>query len=137
MTKLIVTRAAEWNNKAREFGIYLNEKKIGTIADGETKEFEIKPGNHKINGKVDWCKSPILEFDITEKESKEFQIAGYKHGQLIMRISLAIILVYFLLKHIFEIEWGFLIYFVAIGLLFNLFYITFGKNRYLRLIALS
>ena len=137
MTKLIVTRAAEWNNKARKFGIYLNEKKIGTIADGETKEFEIKPGNHKINGKVDWCKSPMLEFDITANESKEIQIAGYKHGQLIMRISLAIILVYFLLKHIFEIEWGFLIYFVAIGLLFNLFYITFGKNRYLRLLELS
>ena len=78
-----------------------------------------------------------MEFDITANESKEIKIAGYKHGQLIMRISLAIILVYFLLKHIFEIEWGFLIYFVAIGLLFNLFYITFGKNRYLRLIALS
>jgi len=137
MTKLIVTRAEEWNNKAREYGLYLNEKKIGTIADGETKEFEIKPGSHKINGKVDWCKSPVLEFDVSANESKEIKIAGYKHGQLIMRISLAIILAYFLLKHIFEIEWGFLIYFVSIGLLFNLFYLTFGKNRYLRLIVLT
>ena len=96
MTKLIITRTSEWNNKAREFGIYLNDKKIGVIDDGEKKEFEIEPGIYKINGKIDWCKSPKIEFDITENESKEIEISGFKYGNIIMPIGLGIMLLFFL-----------------------------------------
>ena len=98
MTKLIITRTSEWNNKAREFGIYLNDKKIGVIDDGEKKEFEIEPGIYKINGKIDWCKSQKIEFNITENESKEIEISGFKYGNIIMPIGLGIMLLFFLIK---------------------------------------
>lgn len=133
MTKLIITRTSEWNNKAREFGIYLNDKKIGVIDDGEKKEFEIESGVYNINGKIDWCKSQKVEFEINENESKEIKISGYKYGHLVMRISLAIMLIYFLVRYLFDLNWNFLIYIVAVGFLFPMYYITFGKNRYLRM----
>ena len=104
MTKLIITRTSEWNNKAREFGIYLNDKKIGVIDDGEKKEFEIEPGIYKINGKIDWCKSQKIEFNITENESKEIEISGFKYGNIIMPIGLGIMLLFFLIKFLFKIE---------------------------------
>ena len=44
MTKLIVTRAAEWNNKAREFGIYLNEKKKGQLQMEKQKNLKLNLG---------------------------------------------------------------------------------------------
>ena len=131
MTKLIITRTSEWNNKARKFGLYLNDKKIGTIEDGEKKEFEIEPGIYKINGKIDWCKSPKIEFDITENESKEIEISGFKYGNIIMPIGLGIVLFFFLIKLIFKIESNFLIILGGIGFLYPLYYITIGKNKYL------
>jgi len=30
MSKLIITRNSEWNNRARNYGLYLNNKKIGS-----------------------------------------------------------------------------------------------------------
>lgn len=131
MAKLIITRTSEWNNKAREFGIYLNDRKIGVIDDGEKKEFEIESGDYKIHGKIDWCKSQKFEFKIAENESKEIEISGYKYGHLVIRISLAVMLIYFLLMNFFDISLNFLIFIVAAGFLYPMYYITFGKNRYL------
>ena len=131
MTKLIITRTSEWNNKAREFGIYLNDKKIGVIDDGEKKEFEIEPGIYKINGKIDWCKSQKIEFNITENESKEIEISGFKYGNIIMPIGLGIMLLFLLIKFLFKIESNFLILLGGIGFLYPLYYITIGKNKYL------
>ena len=131
MTKLIITRTSEWNNKAREFGIYLNDKKIGVIDDGEKKEFEIEPGVYKVNGKIDWCKSPKIEFNIKDNESKEIEISGFKYGNIIMPIGLGIVLFFFLIKLIFKIESNFLIILGGIGFLYPLYYITIGKNKYL------
>jgi len=67
-----------------------------------------------------------------ENESKEIEISGYKYGHIVMRISLAIMLIYFLVRYLFDLNWNFLIYIVALGFLYPMYYITFGKNRYLR-----
>lgn len=133
MPKLIVTRTSEWNNKVRKFGIYLNNKKIGVINDGEKKEFEIESGVYKISGKIDWCKSQEIEFEINKNESKEIEISGYKYGHLALRISIAIMLIYFLAKNLFHLDLQFLISIVAIGFLYPMYFITVGKNNYLRL----
>ena len=129
MTKLIITRSSEWNNRARNYGIYLDNNKIGTIANGETKEFD--SGNHNINGKIDWCTSPKIEFSIQENESKEIEMGGFKYGNIIMPIGLGIMLIILLITFLFKIESNILILFSGIGFLYPLYYMTLGKNRYL------
>ena len=52
-------RKSQWANKMRDIGLYLNGEKIGALDDGETKEFEIEPGLHRLSAKIDWCGSPI------------------------------------------------------------------------------
>ena len=131
MTKLIITRSSEWNNRARNYGIYLDNNKIGTIANGETKEFDIDSGNHKINGKIDWCTSPKIEFSIQENESKEIDMGGFKYGNIIMPIGLGIMLIILLITFLFKIESNILILFSGIGFLYPLYYMSLGKNRYL------
>jgi len=131
--KLIIKRSSEWNNKLRDYGIYIDDKKIGTIANGETKEFDLDSGTYKINGKIDWCKSPKINFEITENDSKKIEISGYKYGRLISIISAVLALIYFLVFYVFDKQLNFLILFVAIGLIYPLYFLTFGKNQYLRI----
>lgn len=131
MTKLIISRTSERNNRARDYGIYLDDKKIGTIANGETKTFYLDPGTHKINGKIDWCKSPKFHFMISENESKKIEIGGFKYRNIIMSIAVGINLIFIFIKLLFEIESNTLIFIGAIGFLYPLYYITLGKNHYL------
>jgi len=118
---------------ARDYGIYLNKKKIGTIGNGQTKEFEIDSGKHKINGKIDWCKSPIIDFEIAENESKTIEIAGFKYGNILLPMVSGFILIAILSKYSLPIVSKYFISFVVIGFSFPLYYMTFGKNKYLRI----
>jgi len=131
MSKLIIKRTSEWNNLARKFGIYIDDKKIGTISHGETKEFEINPGEHKIKGKIDWCGSQTLEFNIADNEIKEMEIGGFKYSKIIMPLALIIMTLFFLIKFLLKIESNTFTLFAGIGFLFPLYYITIGKNHYL------
>lgn len=58
--------------------------KKGTVSNGEIKEFETDSGKHKINSKIDWCKSPTIDFEIAENESKTIEIAAYMYGNILL-----------------------------------------------------
>ena len=62
-SKLIITRASAFVNKLRNVSIYVNDKEVGTIADGETKEFEIESGAITVRANIDWCSSQKLELN--------------------------------------------------------------------------
>ena len=68
MWKLIIKRSSEWNSRLRDIGIYLDNKKIGEIRNGEFKEFDVPEGTHKLKAKIDWCRSETLDFKSSENE---------------------------------------------------------------------
>lgn len=76
MAKIIINRSSEKSNKFRKIEIFLEDKKIGTIKDGETKEFDIQPGEHVLTAKIDWCKSNDLIVSIKDGETKSFDLSG-------------------------------------------------------------
>ncbi|MCF4101873.1 DUF2846 domain-containing protein [Gillisia sp. M10.2A] len=51
MSKLVIKKRSEWMNKMCKIELHLDGSKIGSIENGETREFEIEPGNHKIIGR--------------------------------------------------------------------------------------
>jgi hypothetical protein len=55
MATIIINRTSEYLNLMRNYGIYIDGKKIDTIANGETKEFNISVGHHSLYTKIDWC----------------------------------------------------------------------------------
>ncbi len=66
MATIKIRRSSEYINKMRAIKILVDGKEIGSIADGETKEFTTAEGQHKIEAKIDWCGSPELSFNIKD-----------------------------------------------------------------------
>lgn len=133
MSKLTIKRSSEWNNRGRNFGIYLDGNKIGIIGNGEMKGFELEAGTHKIISKIDWCSSKTIEFEIGENENKVIKLSGFKYGNVILLIILGIISMFFIGTKIFEINSNFLLAVSLFVFAYPMFFITFGKNRYIRI----
>lgn len=100
MAKIIINRSSEYSNKMRSIGIYLGNDKIINIKDGESLEYEIKPGKYKLKAKIDWCSSNEIKFTIEENDTLRFNLNGTNP-------------------------------------FLSLYYITFGKNDYLKLIPIK
>ncbi len=131
MTKLKVKRTSELNNRARSFDIYIDGKKVGEIANGETKEFDIETGKHKLTAKVDWCQSKELDFKIQDDQTKTIEISGFKYGNVIIPLILGIVGLFFFIKFVVGIDLIILLGLVALIFLYPLYYISIGKNEYL------
>ena len=82
MNKLVVSRRSEWANRARKIGLYLNDKKIDTVGNGESKEFTLEPGDYKLKAKIDWCGSQVHHFEI-----KAIQHQEYNHRNVLLSLS--------------------------------------------------
>jgi hypothetical protein len=39
MATIKIQRTTEYNNRLRDYNIFIDEQKVGTIANGETKDF--------------------------------------------------------------------------------------------------
>lgn len=49
-----ITRESGIANRLRPYVVLIDDKSAGDIADGETKHFDVKPGNHTVRLKLDW-----------------------------------------------------------------------------------
>lgn len=134
MPTICIKRSSEWANKARKIEIYIDNVKNGTIDDGETKIFELEQGSHEVFAKIDWCRSQKLVIHSNENTTTVLKLSGFKYGKFIVPASFLVLLVYFLGKFDFlNVSSTFLLGLVIAFFLFLIYFITFGKNRYLRL----
>jgi hypothetical protein len=133
MTKLIIKKTYEWNNIMKNFRIYINDSMIGSVGNGKTAEFDLKPGKYTLKSKVDWLKSKTIEFEIKKNETKEIELLGFKYGTLILPILIIILLIYIVAKTVFNTDLIFLWILGIIIFCYPLYYLTFGKNHFLRL----
>ncbi len=61
MNSILITRESRlWINRFRSYKILIDNKVVGTLTDGESKEFSVTPGEHSIQAKIDWGTSPRL-----------------------------------------------------------------------------
>jgi len=134
MSKLTIKRNSEWNNRARNFKIYIDGEKIDVIGNNEIKDFKLKSGNHMLVLKIDWCRSRTFEFDIKENDNKIVSVSGFKYGGILMPLAFLLLLFYNIGEILFETDFTFLLAFPILCFAYVLFFITFGKNRYLRLV---
>jgi hypothetical protein len=75
MSKIKIHRNSEYSNRFRNIDIYLDNKILGKIKDGESIDFEIPNGKHSLTAKIDWTTSNEVEFDI-ENETVQFNLSG-------------------------------------------------------------
>lgn len=131
MSKLIIQRTSEYNNRMRDYGIYMDGQKVDTISNGQAKEFTIAPGRHTLYSKIDWCSSPEISFEISDSETKIFKVGGFKNGNWIMPLALGILLLSYVVKQVYGVNY--LFYLVIPPFLLLIYYLTIGRKKYLTL----
>ena len=131
MPKIKIKRTKEYNNMLRDFIILIDGQEIGKIANGETKDFEILPGHYIIKAKIDWGNSPEIPIVLVDNEIKNLKVVGYKYGNWLMPTNFLIFTIHFILKATAGING--IIFLIIPSFLLLVYYLTFGRNKYLTL----
>jgi len=134
MSKLVVNRRSEWANRARKIGLYLDDQKIGAIANGESKEFDLNPGNYKLKAKIDWCGSQLNHLEIKENEVTEVDLTGFTKNKWVLPVLILVQISLLILSYSIEINNVLMIAFSTGLLIYIIYPITIGRNHYLKLI---
>lgn len=66
-----------------------------------------------------------------ENKTTTLKLSGYKYGAWILPAMLGFLVIYFSLTYQLEIKLIYLVLIPVILLLYPMYFITFGKNRYL------
>ncbi|WP_299114607.1 hypothetical protein [uncultured Winogradskyella sp.] len=74
MSKIIINRISEFENRARKIKLQIDGEILGEIKNGEELTFEISPGHHYIQAKIDWCTSNLIETHIEENSKIKFEL---------------------------------------------------------------
>jgi hypothetical protein len=126
MPTLIINRTNEYANRWRAIDIYVDGQKTGVIGSGETKEFDILPGAHIVNCKIDWCGSNDVPIDLSGNEVKLLTLSSgfFKNRSLRVVITVSSVLGIISGKIIFIIL-------PMIALIYMIYKLSFGRNSYL------
>jgi hypothetical protein len=137
MATIKIQRTSEWNARFRDFLIFIDGKHVGTIANGESKEFTTTPGIHTITAKIDWCSSPDITINTEDNQIKNLKVSGFKHGNWMMPAVMVMVVLVIILK--LTIDFKYLEYWIILVIpvfLILLYYFTIGRKRFLRLMEI-
>jgi len=137
MPKLIIKRDSEWANKMRSFELYLNGKKFAEIEDKKVLSFEIPEGKYQLIAKIDWCGSEPLNIQITEGETKRVEVKGFIFSKYFLPLAVITGLLYFGIYFQYHINSLFLATILMFFFGYMLYFMSFGRNQYLRLTELQ
>jgi hypothetical protein len=134
MAKIKIKRTNEWNNWTRQIGVYMDNQKIGTILNGETKEFDVPSGQHTVRAKIDWCGSKNLTIQTNENEIKTVTISSFKFGRYLMPGFAGLVVLYFILKKFGDSKFTDIILVITLPILLLVtYYWTVGRSSYLQI----
>ncbi len=129
MTIIRLKRTSEYNNRMRDYKIFIDGQQVGTIANGETKDFPTTVGQHIVTAKVDWCSSPDISVDINDNQTKKLKVGGFRNGQILIPIGLGLITLHFILSKFADFEYT--IFLLTPLFLLLVYYLTIGRKKYL------
>ena len=129
MAKLVIVRSNEYINRLRAIGVYIDDKKYSTIANGQTLELDVPEGMHVLRTKIDWCGSRNHSFFISEGETKTIFLSSFGYKSRFILVSFCILAMCFAFQYFLDIN----IFFVPVLMSAILVYFfTIGRNQYLR-----
>lgn len=135
MATIRLKRTSEYNNRLRDYKIFIDGQQVGTIANGETKDFPATVGQHIITAKIDWCSSPDISIELKENLTINMKVGGFKYGQILMPIGIGLIVLHFILSKFVEFEYTIFLVTPIFFLLF--YYLTIGRKKYLTLTEIN
>ncbi len=76
MAVLKITRKSHYSNYFRNIRLFLDDRFLYSISDGETKEFDIKEGEHSIEARIDWTSSNKIIFNSNVNETITLELGA-------------------------------------------------------------
>ena len=131
MATIRLKRTSEYNNQIRDYKIFIDGQKVGTIANGETKDFPTTVGQHIITAKIDWCSSQDISLELRENQIINLKVGGFKYGHILMAIGLGLIVLHYILSKFANFDYT--IYLIVSLFLLIAYYLTIGRKKYLTL----
>ncbi|QQE77234.1 hypothetical protein [Alicyclobacillus sp. SO9] len=71
-----IKRAVSLSDNLRNYHVVLDGTEIGSVGPGDTFEYSLNAGYHKIHLEIDWCRSNELEFEVKNDEVLDFKCGG-------------------------------------------------------------
>lgn len=105
MPKIKIVRERDWVIRYRVFEIYSDGQRIGYLSNGESDEFEVPAGEHKLKVKMGHFSSRSLNCNMYNKETKSFTVS--RNQIMVMIIVILLLLTTFMeifLRRTFKIE---------------------------------
>jgi hypothetical protein len=131
MTTIQITRPKEWQNRIRKYHIYVDNEKVGEVANGETKDFLITPGQHTVVAKIDWCSSPEFSHNYSSDEIQYLKVSSNKIMKWLPLLVFPILILNLFFRKLINPDY---IMFLFVPVLLVVIYmLTFGRRKYLTL----
>jgi hypothetical protein len=131
MATIRIKRTSEYNNRLRNYKIFIDGQQVGTIANGETIDFPSTVGNHFVTAKIDWCSSPEISIDVKENHTNTLKVGGFKNAQFLVPLGFGLFILHIILSIFMSFDY---IIFLVLPIFFlQVYYITFGTKNYLTL----
>ena len=148
MAYLIIKRSSQWANKFRKIDVDINGLKKVSIADGQEQKVEVEAGKIALSANIDWTKSPVLEFEIAENETKIIQLGCNVEFGLLEKILTGLSFAVLITSLYFfgEIPFKSWLVLLSLWLIRDLvitkgksifYYLSVGRDKYLYLKALN
>ena len=84
MAFLRIVRDSGYADRIRAYKVVVDGSTVGTIGDGETKEFLVSGGQHNVSLKIDWCGSNTIPFAVAEGDVATFDAKSNLRGGMLL-----------------------------------------------------
>lgn len=72
MHDITITRESGYGvDRLRPYDVFIDDKHVLSINEGECKQFTVSPGSHSVSLRVDWCRSHTLQLNTEDGLSTE------------------------------------------------------------------
>ena len=131
MAKIHIERPSEIFNRATPYQIYIDDKKVGIIGNGESKYFEVGHGEHTIVCKMNFFMgSSKVPVTAQGNEDKKLKINGISGTLWFLVVSIIVFGMIYLSDAVpYLNEYSYIIY----PGLYLLYFLTISRTRHLAL----
>lgn len=128
---IIIIKRPPRENRAKEYEIYIDKQKAGTISDGDIMEFNTTNGQHLINLKVRQFSSPDITIETSEDKITALKIVEFKKMKWVWEIIIAIFTLHFILRMTIGFKYTTLL--LISVFLSDIYYRKLGWKKHLKL----
>jgi len=129
MTTIQITRPGEWQNRIRKYKVYIDNEQVGTLSNGETKDFFPAEGAHTIHVKMGWYGSAPYHCDLKQEEIKYLKVSASAMSKWLPLAILPIVFARLFFKDESNDLYALLL--LIPFLLIVIYMLTLGRNKYL------